>query len=57
MDMMAVMMALMSLVMIVVMGEVVLVTLEKAEAVVIVGGAMAGMAMTMGDTEEALQWQ
>lgn len=35
----------------------VLVPLEKAEAVVVVDGAMAGMAMTMGDTEEALQWQ
>lgn len=55
--MMAVLMALMSLVMIRVMGEVVLVTLEKAEAMVVVGGAVAGMAMTMGDMEEALQWQ
>lgn len=26
-------------------------------AVAVVGGAMAGMAMTMGDREEALQWQ
>ena len=56
-DMASVLMALMSLVVMVAMGEVVLVTLEKAEAVVVVGTAMAGVGMTMGNREEALQWQ
>lgn len=55
-DMASVLMALMSLVMTVAMGEVVLVTLEKAETVVVVGRAMAGVGMTMGNREEALQW-
>lgn len=44
-DMVAVLMALMSLVMMVVIEEVV------------VGGAMAGVAVTRADREEALQWQ
>lgn len=44
-DMVAVLMALMSLVMMVVIKEVV------------VGGAMAGVAVTRADREEALQWQ
>lgn len=44
-DMAAVLMALMSLVMMVVIEEVV------------VGGAMAGVAVTRADREEALQWQ
>lgn len=59
-DIGAVLMTLMSLVMMMVSGEAVLVPLEKAEAMVMVGAAMVGVAMrvlTMGDRKEALQWQ
>lgn len=58
-DIGAVLMTLMSLVMMVSV-EAVLVPLEKAEAMVMVGAAMVGVAMrvlTMGDRKEALQWQ
>lgn len=58
-DIGAVLMTLMSLVMMV-SGEAVLVPLEKAETMVMVGAAMVGVAMrvlTMGDRKEALQWQ
>lgn len=56
-DTVAVLMALMSLAMVMVIGEAVLVTLEKTEAMGVVGGAMVEVAMTaltMGDREEAL---
>lgn len=56
-DTVAVLMALMSLAMVMVIGEAVLVTLEKTEAMGVVGGAMVDVAMTaltMGDREEAL---
>lgn len=59
-DIGAVLMTLMSLVMMMVSGEAVLVPLEKAETMVMVGAAMVGVAMrvlTMGDRKEALQWQ
>lgn len=60
MGIVAVLMTLMSVVMMVVSGEAVLVPLAKAEAMVMVDGAMVGVAMralTMGDRKEVLQWQ
>lgn len=59
-DIVAVLMTLMSLGMMVVLGEVVLVPLEKAEAMVMVDGGMVRVdmtALTMGDRKEVLQWQ
>lgn len=56
----AVLMALMSWVMTVVMGEVVLATQGKAMAIVVMGGAILGVARTaieIKDTENTLQWQ
>lgn len=56
----AVLMALMSWVMTVVMGEVVLATQGKAMAIVVMGGAILGVARTaieIKDMENTLQWQ
>lgn len=59
-DIGAVLMTLRSLVMMMVSGEAVLVPLEKAEAMEMVGAATVGVAvrvLTMGDRKEALRWQ